>query len=109
MVKTCPICGKTFESNYYRQKYCSEDCYRQGNRNRSAERVRKNSSKRVEPPNTRPAFVKGACLHCGKKFSATFPNEKFCSDKCRLNYFSLDDTLTRIFVKILKAKFGRSA
>lgn len=28
MIKTCPICGKSFKSSY--RKYCSDECSKQG-------------------------------------------------------------------------------
>ncbi len=35
MIKKCPVCGKDFETPYITRKYCSDECYRKKDRQRS--------------------------------------------------------------------------
>ena len=62
--KTCPICGREFETRKILQVYCSNACA---------------AAKRSEE--TRPVKI---CLSCGKEFKPRKGNrQKYCSNKCR--------------------------
>ena len=64
--KQCASCGKTFISNYYTQKYCSDKCKRSGNTYRSRCR---HYGVYYDPSVTRIKVVrrdKNTCQICGK-------------------------------------------
>lgn len=92
MTKFCTVCGKPFEpkSYAYHQKYCSKDCaYVQIKLNNKKNRARGFDIGHITGKMKRPDG--SACLTCGKPFVQHFPNEKFCSDSCRLDFFSISD------------------
>lgn len=66
MIKTCPICGKEFESGKNAQKYCSTACRRKAASYRFREK-----HKRI-----------GVCVWCGKEFETRAANRLYCSEKC---------------------------
>lgn len=39
--RTCPNCGKTFEPDHGNKKYCSDECVKNANKIKNAERVKK--------------------------------------------------------------------
>lgn len=86
---TCQRCGKQ-ELRDPRAKFCRE-CYKQVRREILAKIKDQIAAERAEhPAATVPPELKNAtCLHCRGQFKQTFPNEKFCSDKCRLKYFQV--------------------
>ena len=63
MKRTCPICGKIFETKTC-GKYCSDEC-----------RKKKVYQKRV---------YKKSCALCGDLFATTSYKIKYCSTECRL-------------------------
>ena len=67
MIKTCPVCGKTFDVLNTRRIYCCKKC---ANAAYSAKL----------PPRV---IAKKICRVCGKEFTATYGNEKYCSVECR--------------------------
>ena len=92
MIKICPICGKQFETAKCHpwQKFCSKECAHVNTLacSRAArQRYRKIGHNKGEIK--RPAVP--CCRTCGKTFEQHFPNEKFCSEDCRLDFFSLQD------------------
>lgn len=78
LTKKCLICGKTFTTKYPDQKFCSADC-RRINRNARVREYLKTSylKRKAEKTETRN------CLVCGKEFTTSNSNKKYCSDKCR--------------------------
>ena len=60
LVKQCPICAKSFETNYSRKVYCSHPC-------------REAADTRGNPEVTR------RCDYCGDTFEATDTRRKYCS------------------------------
>ena len=62
-IKTCPTCGKTFETSRSDQIYCSKFCCHK------AHYVPKKLLKK--------------CVVCGKEFRAGQPFAKYCSDECQ--------------------------
>lgn len=66
MMKTCPICGKEFESGKNAQKYCSAAC-----RKKAASYRFQEKHKRI-----------GVCAWCGKEFETRSANRLYCSEKC---------------------------
>ena len=85
---SCVVCGKVFESSYSNQIYCSKDCCLQAHRKRCYDNARIKAGKKFSEKKFRKNFSK--CFGCGKKFEQSFPNEKFCSDDCRITYFKLN-------------------
>lgn len=101
MIKTCVICGKDFETVNPRRICCSPACTKLKTRRRQAV-YRQYTRKGVKPPpvvRPKPKLCPAICLSCGKSFVQSFPNEKFCSDDCRLAFFNLDmaDALAKFF------------
>lgn len=92
MSEICPICGKQFEKAKYhtQQKFCSKECAHVNALARvRAARLRYRKIGHNTGEIKRPAVP--CCRACGKTFGQHFPNEKFCSDDCRLDFFSLSD------------------
>ena len=88
MIKKCLICAKQFEAHHWNQKFCSENCARVQARvrvkaNKQLYRKIGNVTGEMKRPDG------SVCINCGKTFEQHFPNEKFCSDTCRLDFFSL--------------------
>lgn len=88
--RTCKICGKKFFTLHSTQKCCSAECSRINkanltilNNNRISERRRQEQ--------TVVHFDLKTCKNCGKKFTPKFLNEKMCSDRCRLQYFGINE------------------
>lgn len=75
----CPICGKEFDPYYYhnnnrlKRKYCSVDCKIEKWRIFYREKYRKNK---------KPFETERKCLFCGKVFTATRPDNVYCSAYC---------------------------
>jgi len=92
-MRTCSICGKSFESKSQRAKYCSDDCIRASQRlaytNNS--KIIKSRSKDYYHKNRdriRSQTVIIECAICGdefdmKKQSAAIDSDHYCSTKCR--------------------------
>ena len=78
--KTCPMCGKKFETFYGQRKFCSAKCRNKWNNIKSnAKRFRSRCSKVKQ-------YAKRICLQCGKEFELTKTNKKFCSRLCGRRY-----------------------
>lgn len=74
MTETCPICGKTFETNHPLKKYCSHECY--------LIHAKQNLKKyREEQHRLKKEKVK-KCPTCGKEFKPDPPQKKYCSPEC---------------------------
>ena len=65
MMKTCPTCGKHFETHYSKKIYCSSACQ---------------MSKKLNPPKE---FLLFKCQGCGKFFRPSRVSQKYCSPECR--------------------------
>ena len=75
--KFCEYCGTEFYTTNSIKRYCSAACQKAINIKRQ--------TKKSELP--KKIFGRGKCYACRKKFARKFANEKFCSDRCRMNYF----------------------
>lgn len=84
LVKTCPICGKAFETEQHGMKYCSDKCREEGKRiwqsqhphyNRDMSRKRRGT---VEYNKT--------CIICGRPFKTTLPHQLTCSKECSVEH-----------------------
>lgn len=62
--KVCGCCGKLFETNRVKQKYCGKSC---------------SSKERLEAHH----HVQ-SCKNCGKEFVADQPSKAYCSDECAI-------------------------
>ena len=114
MIKTCPVCGKTFDVLNTRRIYCSSKCCNAmtfarrhpkvihkkicltcGKEFTTDDKSRKYCSlecreqiKYKNKSDIRKYAVKdNECYNCGKVFNKAFFGERFCSDDCRLQYF----------------------
>lgn len=67
MKKTCVYCGKEFETNIKRVKYCSIGCRQE--RNKSKNKLKEKMIKK--------------CDICGKEFITNLKKQKYCSKECR--------------------------
>lgn len=67
---TCGGCGKPFYTQVKCKKYCSFDCMRLGSLKIAARRTKENRENRI-------------CECCGKVFTPTRSDGKFCSNACR--------------------------
>jgi hypothetical protein len=56
----CETCGKEFESQYQRQKYCSKECYEVAAKKARAKYAKTHTSHEV------------ICEYCGKSFNTSF-------------------------------------
>lgn len=68
--KVCPICGKEFETNDNKQKYCSKECRHENNKVASREHYRIKNIKNKK------------CPICGIKFETVYSKKIFCSRDC---------------------------
>jgi endogenous inhibitor of DNA gyrase (YacG/DUF329 family) len=110
MKKTCPICGKTFETNYPQRVYCGTSCseaglkakhqaayqkYYEANKERLAEKYREHrkayylkhkeeiSKKRAERyKRIRKAIQQRYCQECGREIQRESGRYKYCSIEC---------------------------
>lgn len=71
-MKICEACGKKFETNTLKQKYCSHKCAT------TAYRIKKRSEIFRQVFNKE----KYTCRWCGKQFDSSTPAE-YCSADCR--------------------------
>ena len=73
MIRTCVVCGKTFETTFSRHVYCSKEC-RDFQRNADRREKRREETRiRQNTPVT--------CPVCRKKFLSKY-GKKYCSYKC---------------------------
>lgn len=109
MQKTCPICGKVFETSNAQKKYCSQDCAYEANiirTNKYNKEHRKTETERVCPvcgkifnakgrkkycsaacrrqSTLKQAEITKKCAICGKTFVTRCHQRKYCSDECIL-------------------------
>jgi hypothetical protein len=61
MIKTCPICKKEFETDDFRRKYCTLDCYKKSKNNKNIEKT---------------------CPVCNKNFKTRHDEQIYCSHEC---------------------------
>ena len=75
--ETCdnPACGSTYTRIHYRQRYCTDACYRACKTRGESRPKREASPDRIL-----------ACAQCGAKFVATGSTSKLCSDACRIKH-----------------------
>lgn len=95
--RICTVCGKSFQTSG-NQKVCSKKCWRI--RRASLCRIAYYKKLGKDVPEEKRNYARAekkislesaTCFCCWKKFKRTFPNEKFCSDECRLKYFKMGD------------------
>lgn len=86
--KICPQCGKEFETTSRRKKYCNMTCTEKFHHSHAKQPAVIVDWTELETP---PELLVVRCYNCGHEFKQTFPNEKFCSDDCRLDFFKLND------------------
>lgn len=84
MLKVCEFCGKEFETENKRVKYCSKEC-----------KVHTYTLRRKEK-SSRPSG-KYKCLNCGKDFDYISGQDsyKFCTDNCKFMYIAMLGNLTK--------------
>lgn len=77
VVKTCPYCGKSFETNRADKKYCSRAC------TRAAYIL------------THDGTVTKTCAYCNGEFTTRDPKKIYCSAQCRRSAEILNARLQR--------------
>lgn len=120
MIKQFAVCGKTFETKWKHQRYCSKKCHDEYR----CQQARKQTEEKkipVDPPselqkliNRKVAATEGKldgyqafCHICGKDFEPAFPKEKYCSDECRQKstlwqiYMGYPELFNKIFRPLL--------
>lgn len=93
----CVICGAEFTSNKPNQITCSVECREENLRRRNRENHRRHYAqkrgsgavKKQQRQTTKPK--ENVCHNCGKQFTPNYAKEKFCSDKCRFQFFHMED------------------
>lgn len=73
--KKCVICGKEFETNFFRQTICGAECKAELNRRN----MKRNNDKRKMAEDK---IYQKVCAICGKNFEAKDSRKKYCSEKC---------------------------
>ena len=69
----CKYCGKPFERTHGSQRYCSKECGKMANWDRS----KRNWKKYVKPKE-----VERVCAYCGKAFINVGHTRKYCTQEC---------------------------
>lgn len=86
-IKKCVVCGKDFTLTHSKQVCCSDACrairYRKHQYNYDDIFIKKKPTVQTLKP--------VECHNCGKQFTPSYKGEKFCSDKCRFQFFHLED------------------
>lgn len=72
MNKKCEFCGKDFEVNNSRTKYCSRECCREADKKNKREKYAKEYG----------IGEKHICLRCGKEYKTKSAKSRFCSHSC---------------------------
>ena len=91
MFKKCVICGREFEAKIKWQTICSDEC-RKIYKREYQRKFRSSLAKDIPTAESgRMKSVNCGCWACGKSFERNFANERFCSDKCRTQYFGVED------------------
>lgn len=54
MTKTCPVCGKEFETSRGARKFCSDDCFKQSRKEYDRLQKRKTYEKKLEVQSAAP-------------------------------------------------------
>lgn len=98
MIKTCPICGKEFETKVEHKRFCSPECKKEkDNFARFAKyhhekpdaqiisKCRERYGKHLNPELIQSR--KSTCIVCGKEFETKVGHKKFCSVICQQRYF----------------------
>jgi hypothetical protein len=84
ITKVCKNCGKTFETRKKNQFYCCHECYLKHHN----QCIKNCTEKNREP------LEKKLCKFCGKEFMPIRPyNQKFCTEKCRLEWYERQSAL----------------
>lgn len=78
-IAVCPICGKQFVKQHRLQRYCSDECRIQSQREAHARYAR---SKRINS-GEKGKMHNYTCSNCGRGFRGR-RGQKTCSEKCRL-------------------------
>lgn len=89
MIKVCVTCGKEFQTRSNHKINCSPECSKQYQGNfKIAGRKSSIVIKTVTQLAPTKPTGKNVCQCCGKHFTPAYPTEKFCSNRCRFQFFS---------------------
>lgn len=69
--RTCPKCGKEFETTVRSAVYCSANC-----------RGAAHTDRKRKGEGMKPRDIDLTCEHCGQAFKSARPDAKFCSRRC---------------------------
>ena len=90
-IKICPICNKEFTPLDSHQKYCSDECKKEGgrivqkqSRQNRKEQIREYLRNRYHEHKTKKEVTPKICPICNKEFTPEKSNnQKYCSDECK--------------------------
>lgn len=85
--KICPVCGKEIDFEHRANKYCSSSCAAKVNNVLYPKKKKINANKRKYPETRKYEEKDLYCVVCGKKLTGN--QKKFCSDKCKRKFYSL--------------------
>lgn len=78
MIKTCDICGKTFETTS-KTYLCSPECRLEHQRAKNREYARTMRAKKMKAPKEK---TMKKCLICGREFLPKSNNQRYCGNQC---------------------------
>lgn len=84
MNKVCPTCHKTFDSNRFHRKYCSDACFLEAKRKRDRQWKadhREYCKKYSKERRNKQEISLKTCPVCGTEFTPHH-RQKYCSDSC---------------------------
>jgi hypothetical protein len=89
-VNTCAICKTSFETEWVKAKYCSNDCKKKAEKiqqrakyYRKKARIEKDPLKKRKYLKMSEMGTKAFCANCNAIFETFGQNKKYCSDKCQ--------------------------
>lgn len=107
----CVLCGESFTRHMehggnYHIRFCSKEHYNIANTIRRRLRSQNNSCTDADIHNyfkgEYKAKLERTCRHCNKPFTTnhTHNNKKFCSDKCRVDFYNMHHSGTSIDMRM---------
>lgn len=89
MIKQCEYCGKDFEAQTVRRKFCSDVCRQQGHRKSHPQRKKTEEQKQRDRERQREKYArehhigeKRICVICGNEFMSKSEKRRTCSKQC---------------------------
>lgn len=86
-ITTCKLCGNEFVKTSPNQLYCPDTCTEAGWKASKAAREKELHQLEKEGKHTPSPTRDHTCKNCGKEYTSKHPHSKYCSRKCRDNYY----------------------